>query len=66
MLRRMLAVLFSLNALSLTLRAGVETHATMESLEARLSDSKLVFSEPTWLTYSGLTGTLAGGLNLGF
>ena len=64
MLRRMLAVLFSLNALSLTLRAGVENYATMESLEARLSDLKLMFGEPTWLIYSGLTGSLVGGLNL--
>ena len=57
-------MVFMLGATSPMLWAGVETYATTESLEARLSDSKLVFSVPTWLTYSGLTGTLAGGLNL--
>ena len=61
MSRRMWIMLFALGTTPLASLASVENYATVDSLEARLSDSMLEFSEPTWLTYSGLTGTLAGG-----
>lgn len=64
MSRRMWSMLFALGTTPLASLAGVENYATVDSLKARLSDSMLEFDEPMWLTYSGLTGILSGGLKL--